>query len=389
MSHLSRITCSFRAFVKDDEVLDNEVLFLNRWLTALTKIKFVEKYIRWPRDSAAPAYRITSRGPRHGSFISKRPSGTTRICFPTSAPRPSAGPPPAGPGQFSLVGFHVRVRARVPGTRHPYAAPQPTVGALPPFSRHRRSGPGGLPGIYRGPFSSAHRSVSSIAPPRRRGEARRLRAPGLDLSSPRGASGNSGIPREEVAVRYTSVDAAVAIVRGLGRNAFVTNADIRHAFRLCPVRPADWPLLRYTWEERVYVDLRLPFGARTSPFLFPQFAEALHWIAVHVRGCSRVLHYLLRAPATCKLSRTSAATSEAGPADTLPPSSWASPWAPPFRRCASLRTNLHGFAIACPRGGRGRNAPSGSCCRWSECLPSRARWSVRAAFSSGGLSLYL
>ena len=112
----------------------------------------------------------------------------------------------------------------------------------------------------------------------------------LDLSSPRGASDNSGIPREEVAVRYTSVDAA--IVRGLWRNALVANADIRHAFRLCPVRPADWPLLRYTWEDRVYVDLWLPFGARTSPFLFPQLAEALHWIAVHVRGCSRVLHYL-------------------------------------------------------------------------------------------------
>ena len=35
----------------------------------------------------------------------------------------------------------------------------------------------------------------------------------LDLSSPRGASVNSGISREEFAVRYTSVDAAVAILR--------------------------------------------------------------------------------------------------------------------------------------------------------------------------------
>ena len=32
--------------------------------------------------------------------------------------------------------------------------------------------------------------------------------------------------------------------------------------------------------------------SRSSPFIFTQFAEALHWIAVHVRGCSRVLHYL-------------------------------------------------------------------------------------------------
>ena len=144
------------------------------------------------------------------------------------APRPSEGPPPAGPGQLSLFGFHVRVRARVPRTRHPYAAPQPTVGALPPFSRHRRGGPGGLPRTYPGssiappPLSAAVKSDGSV----------RL---GLDLSSPRGASVNSGISREEFAVRYTSVDAAVAIVRSLGRNAFMAKADIRHAFRLCPV----------------------------------------------------------------------------------------------------------------------------------------------------------
>ena len=85
-------------------------------------------------------------------------------------PPASASPPLLrdflrGHPRRALVGFRVRVRARVPGTRHPHAAPHPTVGALPPFSRPRRSGPGGLPGTSRGAFSSARRSGSSIAPP--------------------------------------------------------------------------------------------------------------------------------------------------------------------------------------------------------------------------------
>ena len=43
----------------------------------------------------------------------------------------------------------------------------------------------------------------------------------------------------------------------------MAKADILHVFR--PVRPADWQVLCYTWDERVYVDLRLPFGPALSP----------------------------------------------------------------------------------------------------------------------------
>ena len=69
--------------------------------------------------------------------------------------------------------------------------------------------------------------------------------------------------------------------------------DIKHAFRLCPVHPADWCLLGYKWDGRYFVDTRLPFGSRSSPFIFNQFAEALIWILRHVYGMVRcVVHYL-------------------------------------------------------------------------------------------------
>ena len=67
----------------------------------------------------------------------------------------------------------------------------------------------------------------------------------LDLSSPRGSSVNEGISPEEYSVKYCSFDDAVSLVLQCGPQPFMVKADIKHAFRLCPVAPADWHLLGY------------------------------------------------------------------------------------------------------------------------------------------------
>ena len=122
-----------------------------------------------------------------------------------------------------------------------------------------------------------------------------------------------------------------------------------------------------------------PFWARSSPFIFSQLAEALHWIAVHVRGCIHVLHYLddyflARAShAACARDLQAFQDLCRDLGVPLAPEKLALP-----TRClqflgitldSSLQEmrlppeNLRGFELACPHGGRGRNAPSGSCCR--------------------------
>ena len=68
--------------------------------------------------------------------------------------------------------------------------------------------------------------------------------------------------------------------------------DIKHGFRLCPVQPEDYQLLGMFWQGQYYIDTRLPFGGRSSPFIFNNFADALAWVVIFVCGIPHVLHYL-------------------------------------------------------------------------------------------------
>ena len=46
------------------------------------------------------------------------------------------------------------------------------------------------------------------------------------------------------------------------------------------------------WKEAYYIDTCLPFGLRSAPYLFNQFAEALQWILQHNYGLQWLIHYL-------------------------------------------------------------------------------------------------
>ena len=146
------------------------------------------------------------------------------------------------------------------------------------LSRKHTSGPFRDP-----PFSCLHCSPLG-AVPKKDGTHRII----LDLSSPI----NAGIDHDEFSVKYSSFDDAVDMVRFLGLNCEMGKIDIKHAFRLCPVRPVDWPLLGMFWENFYFVDTRLPFGSRSSPYIFNTFADALTWIIINLFAVPYLLHYL-------------------------------------------------------------------------------------------------
>ena len=142
-----------------------------------------------------------------------------------------------------------------------------------------------------GPFSSVpcnfHCSPLGAAP-KKDGSVRVV----LDLSSPRGHSVNDGILKEDYTVNYSSFDDAVDLVKKLGRGCYLAKLDVKHAFRLCPVHKKDWHLLGYKWQGKYYHDLVLPFGGRSSPFIFNHFADLLAWIIVFILFIENLLHYL-------------------------------------------------------------------------------------------------
>ena len=82
----------------------------------------------------------------------------------------------------------------------------------------------------------------------------------MDLSSPHGSSTNDYISKEEFSLHYATFDQALSLVARYGKDALMAKLDIKHAFRLCPVRLEDRELLGIHWQGQYYIDLRLPFG---------------------------------------------------------------------------------------------------------------------------------
>ena len=120
-----------------------------------------------------------------------------------------------------------------------------------------------------------------------------------DLSWPPTHSVNDHI-NIDCSLHYVTVDTAVSMVKKYGQGALMARLDIEDAFKNIIVHPDDWDLLGTTWDrvgsdgtitKEYYIDTVLPFGARSSPKLFDNFARALEFI-MKVNGVKDVIHYL-------------------------------------------------------------------------------------------------
>ena len=99
----------------------------------------------------------------------------------------------------------------------------------------------------------------------------------IDLSHPKGNSVNDGIPKPLCGLSYITIDDAINGILRSGPNTLLAKIDIKSAFRLLPVHPADRHLLAIEWKNSIFIDACLPFGLRSAPKLFNILADLLSY----------------------------------------------------------------------------------------------------------------
>ena len=142
-----------------------------------------------------------------------------------------------------------------------------------------------------GPFSQRplkHLRTSGLgAVPKKNGKWRVI----LHLSAPEGLSINDFISKEDFAIHYSTIDDAVALLSRFDKGAMMAKVDLKSAFRMVPILASEWELLGMYWRGQYYIDTCLPFGLRSAPSIFNNFANAIHWTLENNYGAT-LLHYL-------------------------------------------------------------------------------------------------
>ena len=86
------------------------------------------------------------------------------------------------------------------------------------------------------------------------------------------------------------MDDTITKILESGPDTLLAKVDIKHAFRLLPVHPADRHLT-IEWKQPIYTDTCLPFGLRSAPKLFNILADLLYWVTTQ-QGVTLFMHYL-------------------------------------------------------------------------------------------------
>ena len=89
------------------------------------------------------------------------------------------------------------------------------------------------------------------------------------------------------------LDKVIRLVSQFGRGALMAKFDVESAYRNVPIHPLERYLLGMKWRHNFYVDLALPFGLRSAPYIFNSIADLVEWILMNNHQIPDLLHYLV------------------------------------------------------------------------------------------------
>jgi hypothetical protein len=103
-----------------------------------------------------------------------------------------------------------------------------------------------------------------------------------DLSSPHLNSVNDGI--YHMPTKWQLIHHALQLMSGMGRGCHLAKMDVKSAYRLLPIHPTDWHLFGCVIENLLFIDTYMPFGGRSSGYIWERYAQAMQWILQHKYG---------------------------------------------------------------------------------------------------------
>jgi len=148
--------------------------------------------------------------------------------------------------------------------------------------------------VIDGPFPSVplpNLQISSFGVIPKKGQIGKWRLIG-DLSSPRGSSVNDGINPDEFSMHYIKLDQIIRMVAKYRHGAQMAKFDVEAAYRNVAVHPEDCYLLGMKWRGQFYVDLALPFGLCSAPYILNAVTDMVEWILVNKYNVVDLRHYL-------------------------------------------------------------------------------------------------
>ena len=131
-------------------------------------------------------------------------------------------------------------------------------------------------GFAAGPFEEAEvpagaKVIGMMCRPKPSGAVRVI----LNMSAPAGLSVNDGIDGDEFPATMSSTAKWVAVLNTAGRGCLMTKADWSDAYKHIRVRAEDRDLQWFRWLDKLFVELCLVFGTRSSPGIYDRAAKVV------------------------------------------------------------------------------------------------------------------